>query len=306
MRGDSYNRNLPAIHADRMQDWRYSSLAMLAIVAALTLQIAPARAEKPTLRAPNVLAQNSATSPIQNSAQAPPTVSQQQPLAGAAVPTPYVQVPLTPEEQGDALMGQQRYQAAIEAYRQAPHRSADSWNKMGIAYQLMFNLVDASHCYQASLKLDAKNPRVMNNLATIYDTQKEYSDAERLYHKALKIDPKSPLIQKNLGTNLLAQHKYEKGWQAYQAALKLDPGIFTDSTSPRVQNPTSAEDRGAMNYYMARGCVRAGMNDCAIDYLRRALNEGFTNAKKIQADNEFASLRGVAAFQELIAEQRQQ
>ena len=58
-----------------------------------------------------------------------------------------------------------------------------------------------------------------------------------------------------------------------------------------------------MNYYMARGCVRAGQNDCAIQYLRMALNEGFTNPKKIEADSEFAVLRGVPAFEQLLAAQ---
>jgi hypothetical protein len=57
---------------------------------------------------------------------------------------------------------------------------------------------------------------------------------------------------------------------------------------------------------MAKGCVRAGMNDCAIDYLRMALNEGFTNPKKIEADGEFAGLKGVPAFRELLAEQQRQ
>jgi hypothetical protein len=61
-----------------------------------------------------------------------------------------------------------------------------------------------------------------------------------------------------------------------------------------------------MNFYMAKGCVRAGMNDCAIEYLRMALNEGFTNPKKIEADTEFAGLKDLPAFQQLLASQRQQ
>jgi len=48
------------------------------------------------------------------------------------------------------------------------------------------------------------------------------------------------------------------------------------------------------------------MNDCAIDYLRLALNEGFTNPKKIEADGEFAGLKSEPAFRQLLAEQRQQ
>ena len=61
-----------------------------------------------------------------------------------------------------------------------------------------------------------------------------------------------------------------------------------------------------MNFYMAKGCMRAGMSDCAIDYLRMALNEGFTNPKKIEADSEFAGLKGLPAFQQLLASQRRQ
>ena len=235
-----------------------------------------------------------------------PAVASQAPVAGAQLPAGVPMPASTPEEIGDALMFQQRYQAAIEAYKKVTHRSADVWNKMGIAYQQMFNLVDASRCYQASLHMDSKNPHVLNNLGTIYDAEKEYGDAERLYHKALKIDPNAGLIYKNLGTNLLAQHRYKKGWEMYQAALKIDPNIFKNTSSPRVQNPSTIEERGAMNYYMAKGCVRAGMNDRAIEYLRMALNEGFTNPRKIEADSEFAGLHDVPAFQQLLAEQRQQ
>ena len=104
----------------------------------------------------------------------------------------------------------------------------------------------------------------------------------------------------------MAQHKYEKGWEAYKAALTVDPTIFDRSARPRVENPASLQDRGAMNYYMAKGCVKAGMPDRAIEYLRMAINEGFTNPKKIIADREFASLQDVPAFQQMIATEKTQ
>jgi Tfp pilus assembly protein PilF len=130
--------------------------------------------------------------------------------------------------------------------------------------------------------------------------------AVKMYHKALKIDPKSALVLKNLGTDLLAQHQYKKGWEVYKTALAADPQIFDHNPGPRVENPASVQDRGAMNYYMAKGCVRAGKNDRAIEYLRMALNEGFTNPKKLAADQEFAGLHGVPAFEQLMAEQKAQ
>jgi tetratricopeptide (TPR) repeat protein len=204
---------------------------------------------------------------------------------------------------GDALMAHQRYQAAIEAYKKSPGGSAEVLNQMGIAYQMMFNLDEAIKCYEGSLRLEPRSAPVLNNLGTVYDSLKQYGAAERMYRKAVKLDPRSALIEKNLGTSLLAQHHYKKGWAAYQAALAIDPQVFESSVSPRVDNPASVQNRGAMNYYMAKGCVRAGQNDCAIQYLRMALNEGFTNPKKIEADSEFAGLRGVPAFEQLLAAQ---
>jgi tetratricopeptide (TPR) repeat protein len=229
-----------------------------------------------------------------------------QPASDTAVTNPVVidpQFKPTPEQVGDSLMAHQRYQAAIEAYKQAPRNSAEAWNKMGVAYQLMFNVDEATKCYQMALKLNPKDSVVINNLGTIYVSAKQYSLAEKSYRKALKLDPKSALIHKNLGTALLAEHKYKKGWEAYQAALALDPQIFEHSNTVRIENPASVQDRGAMNFYMAKGCVRAGKTDLAIEYLRMALNEGFTNPKKIIADEEFAALRDVPAFQQLLAAQ---
>ncbi len=212
-------------------------------------------------------------------------------------------LPHSPEQLGDSMMAQKRYQAAIEAYKQVPP-SALVWNKLGIAYQMMFNLDAAERAYKASLKLNPKNVDVLNNLGTVYDSEKKYRKAEKLYRKALKIDPHSALVLKNYGTELLARHKYKKGWEAYKAALTVDPDIFTATGRPKVENPGTVKERGAMNYYMAKGCVRAGFNERAIEYLRRALNEGFANPKMIRADHEFAALHGYPAFEQLLSEQK--
>jgi tetratricopeptide (TPR) repeat protein len=210
----------------------------------------------------------------------------------------------TAEQEGDSLSAHQHYQAAIAAYSKAPQMTAEIRNKMGIDYQMMFNSKDATRCYKESLQIDPHNPQVLNNLATVYASLKEYGQADRLYRKALRFNPGSALILKNLGTNLLAEHKYNKGWEAYQQALAIDPQIFADRGSPSVENPSSIQERGAMNYYMAAGCARAGEAECALQYLRLALDEGFTTRKKVANDSEFASLRDNPAFKQLLAEQQ--
>ncbi len=235
----------------------------------------------------------------------PPASAGQGNVAGQATGPVTVAQP-TDEEIGDSLSARKAYQEAIKAYQKIPDPSAAAWNKMGIAYQMMFNQKDAARCYTMSLKKDPKNPQVLNNMATLYDSQKEYSTAEHYYRKALRIDPKAAVILRNLGSNYLSQHKFSRGAMCFQQAMEIDPTVFDTHSGVSVQNPSSAAERGAMHYYMARSCVSAGMQDCAIQNLRLALNEGFTNAKKIATDSSFASLRPLPAFQQLIAAQTPQ
>lgn len=211
--------------------------------------------------------------------------------------------PPTPEELGDALMLHQHYQAAIEAYGKATP-SSDVWNKTGIAYQMMFSNSGAERCYKESLKLNPKNAHALNNYGSLYFSLKQFSQAERMYSKALALEPRSTAVQLNLGTDLIAENRYEDGWKHYQAALKIDPQAFENTGSLRIGNPALAQERGAVNYYLARGFAVAGKVSTAIDHLRKALDQGFTSPRKIEADENFAALRGTPAYQDLLSEIR--
>ena len=213
---------------------------------------------------------------------------------------------LSPEAMGDLHLARKRYQAAIGFYLQASPKSSSLWNKMGMANQQMYILPEAKKDYENALKLDSKNPDVINNLGTVYYGMKLYATAEHYYRKALKYEPKSALIYKNLGTALMAEDKYKKGYACFQTALSIDPKVFERVTQFRVGEPTAAQKRGAMNYFLAKSYAQAGMVDLAVGYLRMAIDEGFTDRKKIMADSEFASLHKTSAFQELLSEQRTQ
>lgn len=218
--------------------------------------------------------------------------------------TPNAAIPTSPEELGDAYVAHQRYQAAIAAYAAVPKKTAELWNKIGIAYQMMFDSKDAMRCYKKSLKLDPRDPQVLNNLGTVYAAERDYEQAGKMYRRALKIAPNQAVTFKNLGTNWMARHKYSKGWAAYKRAIALDPRIFEDQGNLTVNGPGSVQQRGAMHYYMALGCERAGYMSCALQNLRLAIDEGFTTRKKVTTDAEFASLRANPAFKQLIAEQQ--
>ena len=209
----------------------------------------------------------------------------------------------TAEEAADIYFAQGRFQAAIAAYKKVVPPTGSSWNKMGMSYQKMYNLEEAKKCYESALKINPKNVNYLNNLATVYAGLKLPGYAERTYKKALKIDPQNALVYKNLGTMYMTDGKINKGKRCYDEARKLDPTIFTARASLSVDEPTDVHNRGAMNYFLARSCLQSGQTDCAITYLRAAMNEGYTTPKKLATDPEFERLRGVYAFQQMLAEQ---
>ena len=213
---------------------------------------------------------------------------------------------VTPEDLGDSLLIHRRYHEAIEQYKKAPSDSADVWDRMGIAYQMLSDANDAARCYKESLRLNAGNEFAWNNLATVYDSLGDFGKAEALYRKALELDPQSARIAMNLGTNLMLQNKVRQGSKMYQRALALDKNAFDEFGGPSTTSGAPLEQRGAINYSKAQRCAQAGMSDRAIEYLRQAISEGFTSPSQIAEDRSFAPLRGNPAYQKLLAEQTQQ
>ena len=197
-------------------------------------------------------------------------------------------------------MARRQYVAAIKAYQEGPKDSAVLWNKIGMAYQHLFAIDEARSDYQKALHLRHRYPEVLNNLGTISFMQKEYGDAEKLYRKALKAEPRSAVVYSNLGTAYFAQNKFKKGMDAYQKAFSLDPLVFADPQSG-IPGSTSSQDRAHEDFCIAELFAKAGMQDQAIEYLRKAMNEGFNNRKELMQDEEFASLRTTPAFVALIA-----
>ncbi|QNI31186.1 tetratricopeptide repeat protein [Alloacidobacterium dinghuense] len=211
---------------------------------------------------------------------------------------------LSPEMMGDIMMAHQRYIAALDAYRQGPMDSAVLWNKMGIANHHMFNLREAQKDYEKALKLKPTYPEALNNLGAVYYGQKQFHDAEHTYKKAIKLSPKSAMFYSNLGTAYLAEGKFKKGAECYRTALALDPNVFDSDPATRIAETGPTEEIATLNYLLAKTYAQAGRKAEALLYLRKAIDEGFNDRKKLLADKEFAILKDVPEFQQMIAEKR--
>jgi tetratricopeptide (TPR) repeat protein len=145
----------------------------------------------------------------------------------------------------------------------------------------------------------------INNLGTIYYTKKSFRRAISYYKKALKIAPESPKsasIYMNLGTAYFARKKYKDATEAYQTAMRLDPDVFERHGSFGVMlEERTVEDRAKFHYYLAKLYAKQGRNELSLQYLRKALEEGFKEKKKLEEDPEFAEMRKLPEFQQLLA-----
>ena len=221
-------------------------------------------------------------------------------LSKPSVPESKTELP--PEARGDVYMARKMYREAIDAYRQGPADSAVTWNKIGIAYHQLLDLRQAQKNYERALKIDPKYSEAINNIGTVYYARKKYRSAIGRYNAALKLRPDSASYYSNLGTAYFARKDYKKAAMAYQTAVKLDPDIFENhSTFGTTLQERSVEDFAKFHYYLARTYAKAGQNDRALLYIRKALEEGFKDRKLFMEEPEFATLRDSQEFKELMA-----
>ena len=65
---------------------------------------------------------------------------------------------------------------------------------------------------------------------------------------------------------------------------------------------TSPEDRAAFSFMVAKMYAQAGDVDHSLEYLRKAMENGYKNINQVYTDTEFASLRTDKRFDELMAQ----
>jgi tetratricopeptide (TPR) repeat protein len=221
---------------------------------------------------------------------------------GQAPPVAQKKPELTPEKRGDIFMAEKRYREAAEMYRENSKGSAIMLNKTGIAYHQMVQLDLAEKYYRLALRVDPQYSEAVNNLGTVYYAKKSYRRAVNQYKKSLRLNAQSASVWSNLGTCYFARKEYRQAAEALQHALMLDPEVFESrSTLGVLLQDRSVEEHAKFHYYLAQTYAKQGMNDRALQYIRKALEEGYKEKKKMEADPAFATLRELPEFQELMA-----
>jgi len=225
--------------------------------------------------------------------------------AAARTAQPDDKTEITAETRGDIFMAKKQYREAIEAFKQGPRKDPVIWNKEGIAYHEMLQLDHALKSYQQAVKLKKDYQEAINNIGTIYYARKSYRRAITYYQRALRAAPetdRSAAIYNNLGTAYFSRKEYKQAADAFQIALKLDPDVFEHNSAYGVLlEERSVQERAKYHYYLAKLYAKNGRNELALQYLKKALEEGFKEKKQLQTDPEFATLRNTKEFKDLLA-----
>jgi tetratricopeptide (TPR) repeat protein len=212
---------------------------------------------------------------------------------------------VTPELRGDIFMAKKQYREAIEAFREGSPKDPVLLNKTGIAYHQMLQLDSALKSYQQAVRLKKDYLEAINNIGTVYYARKNYRRSITYYRRAIKLAPqsaRSAAIYNNLGTALFARKEYKEAADAMQTAMSLDPEVFEHTSSYGVMlEERSVQERAKYHYYVAKLYAKNGRNDLALQYLRKALEEGLKERKQLEKDPEFASLRDTKEFKDLLA-----
>jgi len=210
------------------------------------------------------------------------------------------------EKRGDELRSEKAYLDAIDYFHAALAKapaSASIENKLGISELMLQRYRAAGKCFELAIKSDPKFSEAYNNLGVVEYERRKYRGAIKYYKKAIAIASDSPSAYSNLGAAYFAEKKFEQASQMYLQALKLDPMIFERTSRAGIAaQMASPQDRAHYSYVVAKLYAKMGDSDHSLEYLRKAMEEGYKGVRDAYTDPEFASLRKDARFAELMKE----
>ncbi len=225
------------------------------------------------------------------------------PAAGASPPIAPQLRELTLEQRADIFMARKNYADAADYYYRAlklsNFKNPFLWNKLGIAFQQESKLHSARQAYTKAIHADTKFAEGWNNLGTVYYLEKKYGKSVQDYQRAIKLKSDTAAFHMNLGTSYYHQKKFDQAVEEYRTALRIDPKAAVSQSATGTTINAGAAD---VDFYfcLAKAFASTGNSEDAVRYLRRALEDGFSDTKRIEEDPDFKKISDYPAYIELM------
>jgi len=210
---------------------------------------------------------------------------------------------LTLEQRGDIFMARKNYADAVDYYyralKESTFKNAVVWNKLGIAFQQEGKYHSARKAYTSATRADKTFAEAWNNLGTVYFMEKKYAHSVKFYQRAIEVKTDNATFHINLGISYSRMGKFAEAVQEYRTALAIDPKVLAEESSMGTVIHTTESDV-KFYFYMAKAFASVGDEENAVRYLRRALEDGFNDRKRIDEDPDFKKISKSPAFIELM------
>jgi len=177
----------------------------------------------------------------------------------------------------------------LEASRLNPNNE-NIFNRLGIIYAQL-NLYDQSRAaFQRAIEINPKFPYAYNNLGSVFFLQRNLRKSEKYFRKAASLKENEASFHVNLGSLYIETKKSNKAMAEWHKAVTLDPEALTKSSAVSLvgSGRSSPMER---SFYVARLFASAGNVESAIESLKQAIGNGFTNIKAIETLPDFNPVR---------------
>jgi tetratricopeptide (TPR) repeat protein len=209
------------------------------------------------------------------------------------------------EARADQLRAEKLFLDALDYYHAALAKqpnSAGLFNKVGITNLMMQRNGEAKKSFEHAIKTDRGFADAYNNRGVVFYEERKYGAAIKDYRRAIALDGNSASFFSNLGAALFAKREFDPAVVAYERAVALDPDVFERTSRAGVQAQLpSPGDRAHYDFTVARLYAKMGYSDRSLEYLKKAMEEGYKDFNNVYKDVEFAELRKDKRFAELMA-----
>jgi tetratricopeptide (TPR) repeat protein len=209
------------------------------------------------------------------------------------------------EARAEQLRASKLFLDALDYYRAALAKqpsSAGLLNKIGITELMMQRYREAKKSFNQSIKADRNFADAYNNLGVVFYEEQKYSAAVKQYRRAIALDSNSASFFSNLGAALFSKREFDPAVLAYERAVQLDPDVFERTSRQGVQAQLpSPGDRARYDFTVAKLYAKMGLSDRSLEYLKKAMEDGYKDFNAVYKDAEFAELRKDKRFTELMA-----
>ena len=189
---------------------------------------------------------------------------------------------------GVKLLQEGKVDAAIEEFRKSTSldpQLVPARLNLAFAYEKAGRIEEAMSAYRAAIDAQPKDFYAHNNLGVLYDKKGLYDEAIAEFQSALSIEPGNSTALKNL-ENARKSRAIVKEREAQIARAEKE-------AQARPQDPRAA-------YQVARLHAFYGNKELALQWLGKAVRQGYKDFADVKVDPAFQSIREEREFDLLL------